>query len=180
MRVCAALLGVALGFAAAGQAQEQLSLFTEATGASVRFPNASHVYGGTFGVFDTKNVGPVALGADMRVMLANRGSTYGLHNNTALDMGQFGVRVAGSPKLLPVPVRPYVEALAGVAYWRGGVGIQREDGKHFTAQIVAGVDYTVWHNIAWRVAEVSYGRTGAKPGYIDPVTVSTGIVIVFP
>jgi hypothetical protein len=177
--------GMVLGLAAmalwVSPARGQIAIYGEATGASLQFPNSSHVYGGTFGFYDTKPVGPVSVGLDFRGALLKRGSSVGPYNDTALDTGQFGVRVAANPGVLPLhSLIPYAEGTIGVGYWRGGVGVTRQDKMHALMQIIAGLDYAIVPRVHWRVVEFSYGRAGAQPGFINPMTLSTGIVLPLP
>jgi hypothetical protein len=180
MRVCRILWGfaAALFFLPVAQAQKQIAIYGEATMGNLQFPNTSHLLGGTFGIYETKTVGPVAIGGDLRGGLLKRGSSVGSYNDQALDMGQLGVRVSASPHVLPLSLMPYAEGLIGLGYWRGGIGVTRQDKTHALMQVVAGVDVRVYKQLEWRIAEFSYGRAGAQPGRIHPETFSTGIVIV--
>jgi hypothetical protein len=136
----------------------QVAIYGEATGANIGFKNTPHVYGGTFGIYDTKPVGPVALGFDVRVGLTKRGGTSQPLSDAALDMGQLGLRAAFTGWKLPV--KPYAEVLVGPAYWRGGL------------------DVSILPKVQWRVVEFSYGRMGGVPNFVEPETLSTGIVLV--
>jgi len=156
-------------------ARAQVAMYGEATGANLQVKSAPHTYGGTFGIYDQKPVGMFALGLDVRVGLTKRGGT-GPFTDAALDMGQFGARVAVTPWKLPL--KPYAEALVGPAYWRGGLSVTRNDGGHFLMQAVAGLDYAILPQVQWRVAEFSYGRMGGVPNFVSPETLSSGIVLV--
>jgi hypothetical protein len=182
IRVRGILLGLAVIVSGSASAWAQIAIYGQATGASLRFPNSSHMYGGTFGAYATKTVGPISMGADFRGGLLKRGSSVGVFNDTALDMGLLGFRIAVSPGVIPhLPsLMPYAEVLGGLGYWRGGVGVTRQDATHSLAEVVAGLDYAITPIVKWRVAEVTYGRAGAYPGRINPVTVSTGIVLQLP
>jgi hypothetical protein len=182
IRVRGILLGLAVAILGSASAWAQIAIYGQATGATLQFPNAQHVYGGSFGVFDVKAVGPISIGADFRGALLGKGSSVGPYNSTALDMGQLGVRVAVSPGVIPhLPaLMPYAEVLAGVGYWRGGVGVTRQDKMHSLAQIIGGLDYAIKPLIHWRVVEFSYARAGAQPGHINPMTLSSGIVLQLP
>jgi hypothetical protein len=182
VRVCGIVLGLAVVMFGGAAAKAQIAVYGEATGATLRFPNASHVYGGTFGFYDVKPVGPVTIGADFRGALLKRGSSLGIYNDTALDYGQFGVRVAAAQGAIPLlhSLMPYGEAMFGVGYWRGGVGVARQDKTHALFQAIVGADYAIKPHVHWRVVEFSYGRAGAQPGFINPMTLSTGIVLQLP
>ena len=175
------VLGCALVVCGFGlTADAQLVVYGEATGSSLRFQETPHMYGGTFGIYKVKQVGPVALGADFRGVMVKRGGSLKSINDTKLDEGQFGFRAAASPHVLPFSLMPYGEALVGLGYWRGGYSALRQDKTHFLVQGIAGVDVPVYKSIDWRVVEFSYARAGAQPGFINPISVSTGIVIHLP
>jgi hypothetical protein len=161
-------------------AKAQIAVYGEATGASLRFQGTPHMYGGTFGIYKVKPVGPVSLGADFRGVMVKRGGTEKSINDTKLDEGQFGFRAAASPHVLPFSLMPYGEALVGLGYWRAGYGALRQDKTHALMQLLVGVDVPVYKSVEWRVAEFSYARAGAQPGFINPISVSTGIVIRLP
>lgn len=163
------ILGARAGWA-------QVAAFGEATGANIGFNNTPHVYGGTFGIFDTMPVGPVAVGFDVRIGLMNRGGTGQPFTDAALDEGQLGLRVAYREWKLPI--RPYAEALVGAAYWRGGLGVRRNDADHFLMQAVGGVDLKLYRKLQWRVVEIAYGRMGGVPNFVEPTMLSSGLVLV--
>ena len=154
----------------------QVAIYGEATGANIGFKDPPHVYGGTFGIYDTKPVGPVALGFDVRVGLTKRGGTSQPLSDAALDMGQLGLRAAFTGWKLPV--KPYAEVLVGPAYWRGGLSVARNDASHFLMQVLGGLDVSILPKVQWRVVEFSYGRMGGVPNFVEPETLSTGIVLV--
>lgn len=178
------LSGVVLALVLVGMgalpAKAQLAAYGEATDASLRFQGTPHMLGGTFGLFYTKTVGPVAAGVDFRGVMVKHGGTQSSLNDTKLDEGQFGIRIAAARNVLPLSLTPYAEALFGMGYWRGGINVARQDKTHALLQGIAGVDLPVYKRLDWRVIEVSYARAGAQPGFIDPIAVSTGIVYHFP
>jgi len=176
MRAFAILLGLVVGMGSGGQALGQIALTMQATGANLHFANTEHVYGGTFGFYDAKDVGPISIGGDIRGAILERGSAVGQYNNQALDEGLLGVRVASLPRILGL--MPYAEGMLGLTYWRGGVGVTRQDHKHSAEQVAVGVDCKLLPRLKWRVAEATYSRVGAQPGHINPVSVSTGLVVI--
>jgi hypothetical protein len=133
--------------------------------------------GATFGFYNAKASGPVSVGPDFRGEILRKGGTQGPFSDQVLESGQFGLRAAASPKVLPLSLKPYVEGTLGLAYWRGGVGVTRQETTHFIMQVVAGVDCPIAHHFEWRVIEFTYGRAGAQPGFISPETLSTGVVL---
>lgn len=172
---------IGLGFAVltilcASAGRAQVAMYGEATGADIGFKDTPHVYGGTFGMYATKPVGPAALGFDVRVALTKKGGTSQPFSDAALDMGQFGVRAVFTGWKLPV--RPYAEALVGPAYWRGGFSVYRNDANHFLMQAIGGLDYAILPKVQWRVVEFAYGRMGGVPNYVEPMILSTGIVLI--
>ena len=180
MRVCGILLGLAGILAGSTPARAQFAMYGEATGGTLKFQETPHIYGGTFGFYDTKHHGPVLIGWDLRGGFLERGSNKGPNTDTVLAQGQGGLRVALAPGILSQSLVPYAEVLTGLGYWRGGVSVTRQDANHLLTQVVAGLDYRVTKKIDWRVAEFSYGRLGAQPGAIYPMMLSTGVAIRFP
>jgi hypothetical protein len=181
-RASRVFLGVAvalLGAATAG-AQIQYSFYGQASGGTLRFQQTPHIYGGVAGFFATKQAGPVAIGVDVRGGVLGRGDNHGPNTDTALNMGQGGLRVAAAPGILPHSLQPYGEVLTGAGIWRGGVGVLRQDANHAYTQFIAGLDYDVTPRLAWRVVEFSYGILDAAPGHNNPMILSTGIVIRIP
>lgn len=174
------VLGWALAIMCAAPAKAQLAAYGEATDASLRFQGTPHMLGGTFGLFYTKPVGPVAVGVDFRGVMVKHGGTMKSENDTKLDEGQFGLRLSAGHNILPLSLMPYAEGLFGLGYWRGGVNVFRQDKRHALVQAVVGVDLPVYKRLDWRVVEFSYARAGAQPGSINPIAVSTGFVYHFP
>ncbi|MDP9039100.1 MAG: hypothetical protein M3O02_07475 [Acidobacteriota bacterium] len=161
-------------------ATAQVAIYAQATGASLGFRETPHMFGSTFGIYKTWPAGPVAVGADFRGVMVKRGGTDGSNNDQKLDEGQFGVRAAASPGILPFSLQPYAEALVGMGYWRGGTGVLRQDKTHGLMQLVVGADLPIFRNVEWRIAEFSYARVGAQPGFLNPMSISTGFVIRLP
>ena len=162
-------------------AEAQTGLYLQGTASRLEFRNTPFMYGATFGGYHLKDAGPVSLGPDFRggITESHNGTSAPL-TDEALDSGLVGVRAAASPRMLPLSLKPYVEALIGVGYWRGGLGVLRQDKIHMLVQFAGGVDCPVSKHFDWRVAEFTFGRAGAQPGSIHPITVSTGIVVRLP
>jgi opacity protein-like surface antigen len=119
---------------------------------------------------------------------SSSGSGYSTsYNETA---GYIGPRLAFRPHILPV--QPYVEALVGAAHIQDTNNVQEltpngiltvntsPSETKFSYQIVGGLDYTLLPRIDWRVAEVGYGTLKAFGDSVNPISVSTGIVIRLP
>ncbi len=178
IKVCRVVLGLALAVLGCGMAHAQVGLYLQASGGTLQFQNTARVYGATFGVYNTKRLGWAAIGPDFRgAMLLGSGS-QGAYSDDSLDMGLVGLRAAVVPQRLRF--RPYVEPMIGLGYWRGGVGILRQDATHVMMQVAVGMDLRVYHRVSWRVAEFTYGRVSATPGFINPETLSSGIVLELP
>jgi hypothetical protein len=162
-------------------ADAQVGLYLQGTASLLQFQSTPFMYGATFGGFRMKDAGPVSLGPDFRggITESHNGTSRPL-TDEALDFGLVGVRVAASPRVLPLSLKPYGEAMIGVGYWRGGLSVARQDKLHMLVQFVGGVDCPVSKHFDWRVAEFTFGRAGAQPGSIYPITVSTGIVLRLP
>jgi hypothetical protein len=45
-------------------------------------------------------------------------------------------------------------------------------------QVLGGLDVSILPKVQWRVVEFSYGRMGGVPNFVEPETLSTGIVLV--
>ena len=174
------LIAISLMQGAEARAQAHVSAYAQATGASLQSPNVSHVYGGTFGFLYELDRGPVLVGVDARGAIMSRGSSVGPFNDQAFNMGQAGIRVAAPGLLHGInALAPYAEGALGLGYWRGGITPARQDSNQFLYQAIGGLDYRVWQKLGWRVAEITYGRMGAIPGHVNPITVSSGIVYHF-
>jgi len=158
-------------------ARAQLAFYGQFTGTDMGIANTPHLYGGTFGIYTTKRLGLLALGPDLRGAILKHGSSTP-NADQELDMGLGGIRLAATPRVLPV--MPYLEVLGGIAYAKTGQGAARQDHFVGAAQFLAGVDYTVIPRIDWRVVEFSYGRLGSSVGVFNPRTLSTGIVVRLP
>ncbi len=169
---------LAVGMLAAPMpARAQLGVYGEFTGANPRLANEPNIYGGTFGFYTTKRLGLVAVGPDLRGTILRRGSSTP-DSDQVLDMGMGGLRLAITPHVLPL--MPYVEGMAGLAYSREGAGAARQDFTKFAAEMLAGVDYTLVPRVDWRVVEFSFGKVGTHVGAYHPETLSTGVVLRLP
>ncbi len=171
-----AVLAAALMMAVPAQAQ--WAIYAAGTGVELKFPDTGRLYGGTAGFYKAHHHALFSVGPDFRMTITQRGNVSGLYTDERLDTGLGGVRLAVTPHVLPI--MPYVEGLIGEGYWRGGIGLTRQDKHGFTAQGVVGVDWTVLPRIDWRVAEFTYGRMTGIGDTINPRTLSTGFVIRLP
>jgi len=152
-------------------AQAQTGLYVEYGASKVDAPSNDWIYGPTFGVYhDFYSVPFVHLGADLR------GSVLGISQTTTLYSGLIGPRVSLHPKVLPF--MPYLEGLGGVGHY--DFGVREESNTKFEYQFLAGVDFTVFPRLDWRVIEFSYGGLSVFNGDLHPKTLSTGLVLRLP
>src|SRR5665213_2616591 len=170
------LCTVALTLAAAAQAQT--AIYGEFTGAKVSASNTSWMYGPTLGLYHDAGHGLIATGLDVRGTFAGRGDTNGASSSQTLDTLLGGVRLAITPRVLPI--KPYGEALGGLGHLKTGQGSARTTSTKFAYQFIGGVDFTILPRVDWRVIEFSYGRLAGLSDSFVPKTLSTGIVFRLP
>lgn len=157
---------------------QQYALYMMGTAGNLRTPDTGYAYGGTMGLYREKQGTPlVAWALDMRFTLADGGEVQGAYTDKRLDTGLFGFRLAATPHMR---LKPYVEGALGYGYWRGGIGLTRQDQHTSVLQGIGGVDYRINSRMDWRVAEVTYSRMSGQIHFINPITMSTGIVLRIP
>jgi hypothetical protein len=175
IRIC--LLGMmALGLVAGAHAQT--AIYGEFTAAKLSAPNTSWMYGPTVGLYHDSEHGLFATGLDVRGTFAGRGNSNGPYTNETLDTIEGGVRLAVTPRVLPL--KPYGEVLGGFGHLKTGEGSARTSSTKFAYQFVGGVDFTLLPRIDWRVVEFSYGRLAGLGDSFVPKTLSTGVVFRLP
>jgi hypothetical protein len=126
--------------------------------------------GGTFGAYDDfAHLGPARLGIDARGSILD---THGHKLNSALA----GVRFAFKAPALPI--RPYVQASAGIGNTNYGGGSVTSNG--FQYQIFGGLDFTFLPRLDWRVLEIGAGALHTNGSNYPVETLSTGIVFRLP
>ena len=136
-------------------------------------------HGGGVGIYDDFfHLGPVHLGADLR-------GDFATHDTYRLRSIAGGVRIAA--KLPAIPLRPYVEGLAGVGgtQYTGALaaGISSSPySNKFTYQVLGGLDLTIFPHLDFRTIEIGVGRqSGVGSGSSTPaatlVLLSTGLVL---
>ncbi len=157
------------GVMTAAAAHAQIGVYANFSAAKLNLGNTDWVYGPGFGGYiDHGHLIFLSTGIDARGVILGSGQS------TQFDAGYIGPRVAFRPHVLPI--KPYVEALAGVGRLSSGA----TDTTKFSYQFVGGVDYTLIPRIDWRVAEFSYGGLSIFDTSLHPKTISTGIVIRLP
>ena len=168
--------GVLLGVS--GRGLGQTGVYGEFTGGKVPSANTPYMYGPTVGLYHDNGLGLIALGLDVRGSFLRRGDTNGANTSESLNTIEGGVRLAVTPHVLPI--KPYVEALAGYGSLTAGQGAVRTSASHGAYQFLGGVDLTFFPRLDWRVVEFSYGRLSGLGDTFAPKTLSTGLVLRLP
>lgn len=164
---------IVAGLVSIATAHAQIGLYANFSAAKLNLANTDWIYGPGFGGYiDHGHLIFLSTGLDAR------GVILGAGQSTKFDAGYIGPRVAFRPHVLPI--KPYVEALAGVGHTEFGQGFSSTSVTKFSYQFVGGVDYTLLPRIDWRVAEFSYGGLSIFDTSLHPKTISTGIVIRLP
>jgi hypothetical protein len=175
LNIC--LLGImALGLT--GAACAQTAIYGEFTAAKVDSAHTPWMYGPTIGLYHDSGHGLLATGLDVRGTFAGRGDTNGSNSRQTLDTLMGGVRLAVTPRVLPI--KPYGEVLGGLGHLKTGQGSARTSSTKFAYQFIGGVDFTILPRVDWRVVEFSYGRLAGLGDSFAPKTLSTGIVFRLP
>lgn len=156
----------------------QTAIYGEFTGGKVSAAHTDWMYGPTVGLYHDNGLGLIALGYDVRGSFLRRGNQNGSDTNESLNTLEVGGRLAVTPHVLPI--KPYVEALAGYGGLTVGQGATRESASHATYQFLGGVDFTFFPRLDWRVVEFSYGRLSGLGDTYAPKTISTGLVFRLP
>jgi hypothetical protein len=146
------------------------------TGVYVQFSGArpssgaDWMWGPEFGVYqDRHHFAPIHIGLDFR-----GGVLYGKNGDSMIN-GLGGLRASVVPHVLPFKV--YGEAL-------GGIGVVDVSSTHFTRfqyQVNAGLEYTFFPRLDWRVIEGQYNGFVGNTGTVgNPAGLSTGLVFRLP
>lgn len=144
------------------------------------------LHGGVIGAYiDSRHFVVLELGIDARAVFLDQTDRPGFIHDR-LDGGFIGPRVAVHVPALPL--RPYGEALIGVAVTQGvrnsNLSFPSVNESSFAYQLIAGADLTVLPHIDWRVAEFTYtGIPNLKNGALSTTAytkaISTGLVVRF-
>jgi hypothetical protein len=131
--------------------------------------------------YDFLQLGPIAIGADLR-------GDLGWGSQQRYRSALFGLRLVVKPPLLPI--RPYIQGSVGAGGSRYDTAPISGDTSYtystkFQYQVAAGLDYTLLPHLDLRAAEFEYGRmSGISSGVTAPVatifTLSAGLVVRFP
>jgi hypothetical protein len=152
----------------AATAKAQIGVYTGFTGAHLDSASGSSttVYGPLVGIY-LQSGRFIAIGADARGAFLN-----GNHNQ--FYTGAIGPRIAIKPPVLPI--KPYAEALFGVASYNGGNSSPNT--TYVNYQILGGIDATILPRIDWRVIEFDYSAVYNNP--INAKSLTTGLIIRLP
>jgi len=146
----------------------QTGVYAAFSASNFNTDDAGWQYGPTVGLYhDFWHLPTVGAGVDIRGSFLGTGSTK-------IYSGLLGPRIQVRPPILPL--QPYVEGLVGV----GHAELFGESATKLEYQVVAGVDWTIFPRIDWRVAEFSYAGLPGFSGGFNPVGVSTGLVLRLP
>jgi len=157
--------------ALATTAHAQTGVYAQFTGTRPS-SGADWMFGPEFGIYqDRHNFAPIHIGFDFR-----GGVLYG-KNNTSMINGLGGARVSFVPHVVPFKV--YGEALGGI----GSVDLGSNSTRftRFQYQINAGLEYTFFPRLDWRVIEGQYNGYVGNTGTVgNPAGLSTGLVFRLP
>jgi len=120
------------------------------------------LYGPLVGIYD-QGGRFIALGGDIR-------GSFLSHDGVQFYTGAAGPRIAINPYALPL--KPYGEALFGVASFNNGNG-SSDTYAHY--QLIAGIDTTILPHLDWRIVEFDYTALFNNP--INSKTLTTGLVL---
>ena len=151
--------------------------------------------GGTVGIsYDFRTVGPVRLGVDARGILTNSSQGAYTSYNAAgghLDSGLGGIKATFHTRF--IPLRPYVEGMAGVARTNFGTGynnglsnagVTNQTGVQLTSHLeydaFAGLDISIIPLVDFRLVEVGYGAVEGNSHTYPVGSISTGVVFHLP
>jgi len=129
-------------------------------------------YGGTFGVYDNLlKAGPIHVGADARLLIANSG------NSTQFGNKEAGFLTGGRVEIntVALPIRPYGQVELGIVATNNGTLSNKN--SSFAYQLQFGADYTLLPHIA---ARAEYGVGQVETGGDTHHTLQTfgvGIVV---
>jgi len=145
-----------------GAAGAQVGIYGGLSGAAIHSGPTPTAWGALVGLYAQSGRNSI-FGGDFRGSFVTRN---GFHYNT----GAIGPRVALKLRLLPL--RPYVEGLAGIASYNSGAGTS--SATHLSYHAVVGFDWTVAPRIDWRVLDYDFSGTS---GSVRANIFSTGISI---
>jgi len=144
------------------RAQAQTAIYGGFSGASITSGPENASYGGLVGLY-AQSGHYAYFGGDFRGSFLSR-------NGFNYYTFAVGPRLAFKPPILPL--RPYIEGLAGGAWYNNGRGTSSD--SHVGYHVVVGADWTLLPHIDWRVIDYDYsGNTGPTKAHIF----STGLAL---
>lgn len=153
-------------------AQAQTGVYATFSASDFDAPNVSWQYGPTFGIYhDFFHFPFIGAGLDARATLTG-------FNTSEIYSGFAGPTIQLHPAILPI--KPYVEVLAGAGHVKVGQGLAATNQTAFSYEGVAGLDWTILPRIDWRVVDFAYQEFTNLSVHATPRTVSTGIVLRLP
>jgi hypothetical protein len=150
----------------------QTGIYAAFSASSFDLPGLNWEYGPTVGVYHDFYHPPLfSIGADLRGSFLGSGSTKAYS-------GLIGPHLKIDPPVFPL--HPYAEVLAGVGHVEYETSAAFTDTTKFTYQLLAGVDFTIFPRIDWRIVEFSYGGFTGLEDDFHPKTLSMGFVVRLP
>lgn len=151
-------------FALLPTASAQIAVYAGFSGAHLSPASDSYttIYGPLVGVY-AQSGHFLAIGGDVRGSFLSK-------DNIQYYTGAAGPRIAF--KHLILPIKPYAEALIGVASYNSGTS---SNTTHLNYQLLGGVDATIFPHIDWRVIEFNY--SALVNDSVNAKTLTTGLVL---
>jgi hypothetical protein len=161
-RVIFFFAAIAVTFCSTRPATAQTAIYGAFSAAPISSGPESLSYGGLFGLY-AQSGHYAYFGGDFRGSILSR---------NGFDYYSFAVgpRLAFKPPILPL--RPYIEGLAGGTWYNAGRSTSTD--THAGYHVVVGVDWTLVPHVDWRVIDYDYsGNTGPTKANIF----STGLAL---
>jgi hypothetical protein len=162
----------AISLTCLASAHAQLGIYAGYTASKLDVANTDWTYGPTFGAyFDFSRHPLINFGLDARFSYINS------NNATTIKSGLIGPRAV--LHLPVVPIRPYAEALAGIAKANYGQGVASVNSTDLAYGFSLGLDFTIFTHLDWRVIDYTYTRL-QDTANTPQTSLTTGIVFRIP
>jgi len=157
-----------------GVLRAQVGVYAGFSATKLNVANTDWIKGASFGAYyDPIHLPLVNFGIDAR------GSVLGGSGATQVKSGLIGPRAVVHLPILPL--KPYVEGLIGVGQVQVGQGVAAtRSGTQFEYGLAAGVDFTFFPRLDWRVVDYQYGAFNGSNSTTSQKTLSTGLVFRLP